>query len=243
MLPGAMPADDLCYGFSFRLQGRVGNLVTYKSTNHLASISNYFKDHLDSPLRWCSSCHRRHGPLTICLPSPYFDDDTIRILWALADEKHTFDWQAVQALDVLFIITYFSFNEQYSWKFFQASLRPPASPHDLVFDDTSYILAWIFDHNMSHFATNFIAWLSRSTPALHDLSVLTFVTQQTRYGIQGIFARHLSSQLFEGLTLSVSNWDDDDDDDWIVFSFYIQLWLYFEFSCTFVTQFSLFWSI
>lgn len=213
MIPGAMHVNARCYEFSFRLQGRVGNLVTYKSTNHLASISRYFQALLDSPLRWCSSCPRGQGSLTICLPSPYFDDNTIRILPALADAEDAFDWQAVEAIDALFIITYFSFDEQYSWKFFRASLRNSASPHDLVFGDTSSILAWIFHHQMSHFATNFITWLSLRTPALRDLTVSTFAGQQTRDGILAILLRHLSSQLLEGLTLSASNWDDEDDDD------------------------------
>lgn len=98
MLPdGATPVSDRCYAFSFRLQGKVGNRITSKSTNHPATLQSKHISRLSLiPLFAGPIFCRQQRTITICLTQPFFDEDTVTILLALASDDPEFDWQAVK---------------------------------------------------------------------------------------------------------------------------------------------------
>ncbi len=150
---GATPADARCLPFRFRMQNKVGNRMTTASVSHLTNISSYFQAFAHSPYRWCPQCRRTHSLTTICLPQPFFNKDTVTIIISLANGDLTFASQPVSHMDVLFVITYFVFDEEYSWPFLWASLRSldlPATLRELPDNmDAVFMLSWMFEHGMS----------------------------------------------------------------------------------------------
>ena len=148
--------------FSFRLQGTMGHRVSCKPLSHLLTISKYFQGSVDSPLRWCHWCLRLHPYFRVCLPQPQFDEDTIPLLLAFTDDDPAFPWPLQDPLNVLFVATYFQFDEDYVWPFFKRMLEESLAPGDVSSRTPLALLLSMLEHCSNTLARHFVRWLGHN---------------------------------------------------------------------------------
>ena len=93
------------------LQGTMTSLKTSRTARHLAAISTYYAAHLHHHpcTSFCSGCSRRHHPMTLCLPAPFFTEELLHILCLLVDGTLATHPPHSNWLDFVPVGTYFLF--------------------------------------------------------------------------------------------------------------------------------------